>query len=127
MSTRFKVAQVFLQTFVFERLHRSRSSCLCVVRLLLLCFVCVDSAVSDDKWQSCLAFEEGSLVSATSAVEAAGGNHIDHIQVVVMEGINMLLDPSFCSTKDVPREELARPWTLWSKGGRDTVICLQGI
>ena len=102
--TRFEVAQVFLQTFVFEWLHRSRSSCLCVVRLLLF-FVCVDSATSDDKWQSRLTFEEGSLVSATSAVEEAGGNHIDHL--VVMEGINMLLDLSFCSTKDVPREELS--------------------
>ena len=91
MSIRFEAAQVFLQTFVFERLHRSRSSHLCVVRLLLLCFVCVDSAASHDKRESCLGFGEGSLVSATSAVEAAGGNHIDH--VVVMGGIDMLLDP----------------------------------
>ena len=125
MSIRFEVAQVFLQTFEFERLHRSRSSYLCVVRLLLSCLVCVDSAASDDKWESRLTFPEGSLVSATSAVEAAGGNHIDH--VVVMEGINMLLDPSFCSTKDMSREELTLPWTLWSKRGRDTVICSQGI
>ena len=53
--------------------------------------MCVDSALSHDKWESRVAFGEGSLVSATSAVEATGGNHIDH--VVVMGGIDMLLDP----------------------------------
>ena len=40
----------------------------------------------------------------SSTIEEAEGYLFDH--VVAMEGINMLLDPSFCSTKNVPREEL---------------------
>ena len=39
-----------------------------------------------------------------STVEEAEGYLFDH--VIAVEGINILLDPSFCSTKKVLREEL---------------------
>ena len=40
----------------------------------------------------------------SSTIEGTEGNLFGH--VIAMEGINMLLDPSFCPTKNVPRKEL---------------------
>ena len=48
--------------------------------------------------------DEVNFLCSSSTIEEAEGYLFDH--VVAMEGINMLLDPSFCSTKNVPREEL---------------------
>ena len=48
--------------------------------------------------------DEVNFLRLLSTIEEAEGYLFDH--VVAMEGINMLLDPSFCSTKNVPREEL---------------------
>ena len=48
--------------------------------------------------------EEVNFWRLLSTVEEAEGYLFDH--VFVMEGINMLLNPSFGSTKNVLREEL---------------------